>query len=190
MRPALQALARLRRADAGLTLIELLLAAMIGLVVVGGAMTVFIGAIKSEPRTASKVDAIQDARVTIERITREVRQGIDLETAAENELSVVTYVKAASCGGLAAATSIPCRVTYTCSGTTCSRVVAQPDGSAPGPSVQVAEGLSGANVFSYVPSKAEPGYVGVTFQFAADEGEPVTLDDGVDLRNLEEEESA
>ncbi len=189
MRRGSRALARLRRDQKGMTLIELLLAAAIGLVVVGVAMTVFIGAIKSEPRTAAKVDGIQDARVTIDRITRELRQGVEIPTAEEATLAIVTYVKAATCSGAPASTSIPCRVTYTCSGSSCSRVVAQPNGSVPGAAVQVATGLTGSNVFSYVPSKAEPAYVGVTFEFATDEGGPITLGDGVALRNLEEEGS-
>ncbi|HYP55577.1 MAG TPA: hypothetical protein VEQ41_04655, partial [Solirubrobacterales bacterium] len=101
--------------------------------------------------------------------------------------AVVTYVKAATCGGASATTSIPCRVTYKCSGSTCTRQVAQPNGSAPGAAVQVVSGLTSANVFSYTPSPpAAPTYVGVTFALDA-EGAPVTLGDGVALRNLEGE---
>ncbi len=112
---ARKAAAALRRGEDGLTLIELLVAAAVGLVVVGGALTMFMGAIRSEPRTASKVAAIQQARTTVDRITRELRQGLEtLTTPSETELSIVTYVKAAICGGAAANASIPCRVTYKC----------------------------------------------------------------------------
>jgi Tfp pilus assembly protein PilW len=171
-----------------MTLIELLIAASLGLVVIGGALTIFVGAVRSEPRAASKVAAIQQARVTVDRITRELRQGLETPTKSSNQLAIVTYVKVATCGGAAASTSIPCRVTYTCSAGACSRVVAQPNGSAPGPAVKVASGLASTNVFnySYLPGATEPSYVGVSLTFSA-EGQPVVLSDGVALRNPSEE---
>lgn len=169
-----------------MTLIELLIAAAVGLVVVGGALTMFMGAIRSEPRTASKVAAIQQARTTVDRITRELRQGLEVPTATSSQLAIVTYVKAATCGGAAASTSIPCRVTYTCSAGKCTRKVAQPNGSASGPEVQVAGDLASNNVFNYLPSSADPTYVGVSLAVSSN-GEPVTLSDGVALRNPSEE---
>lgn len=180
-----KAVMSLRREQRGLTLIELLIAASVGLVVVGGALTMFVGAIRSEPRTASKVAAIQQARTTVERITRELRQGLQTPTHSPTQLAIVTYVKAATCGGVAASTSIPCRVTYTCGSGKCTRVVAQPNGSAPGPAVQVASGLTSNNVFTYSPA-TDPTFVGVSLSVASD-GQPVTLSDGVALRNPSEE---
>ncbi len=181
-----KAVAALPRGQGGLTLIELLIAASVGLIVVGGALTMFVGAIRSEPRTTSKVAAIQQARTTVERITRELRQGLETPTATSSQLAIVTYVKASSCGGVAASTAIPCRVTYTCSSGKCTRVVAQPNGSAPGPAVQVASGLASNSVFSYLPNSTDPTYVGVSLAVTAD-GQPVTLSDGVALRNPSEE---
>lgn len=169
-----------------MTLVELLLAAVLGLVVIGGAFTMFAGAIHSQPRDSAKVVALQEARTTADRITRELRQGWETPTATASKLAIVTYVKAASCGGAAGSTAIPCRVTYTCSGTTCSRVVSQPNGSAPGPAVQVVEGLTSSSVFTFSPSAADPTYVGVTFVLTGS-GQPFTLSDGVALRNPSEE---
>jgi len=187
MTRASKATTTLRREERGFTLIELMIATAVGLVVVGGALTMFIGAVRSEPRAASKVAAIQQARFTVDRITRELRQGLETPTTLANKLAIVTYVKAATCGGAAATTSIPCRVTYTCETGKCTRVVAQPNGSAPGPAVQVANGLASNNVFSYSPpSPADPTYVGVSFAFTSD-GQPITLTDGVALRNPSED---
>ena len=146
-----------------------------------------IGAVHSEPRTSSKAAAIQQARFTVDRITRELRQGEDVSTHQANKLSILTYVKAATCGGAAASTSIPCQVTYTCEAGKCTRLVAPPNGIPPGPAVEVANGLASDNVFSYSPSSpADPTYVGVSFAFTSD-GQPVTLTDGVALRNPSEE---
>lgn len=189
MRAARKAIAALRREERGLTLIELLVATGIGLVVVGGAMSIFLSGVRSQPRVSSKVAAVQEARFTMDRIVRELRQGLevaDTPARSPSQLGIVTYVKAATCGGTAANTAIPCKVTYACSGSSCTRRVAQPDGSAPGPAVQVVSGLSSPNVFSYTPSTGEPAFIGVTLSLEA-EGDPITLGDGAALRNPSEE---
>jgi type II secretory pathway pseudopilin PulG len=176
--------ATLRRSERGYTLIELLVASTMAMVVLGGAVTVFIGAVRSEPRTSSKVAAIEQGRIQVERITREVRQGVDVVTAASNELVLITYVKQASCGGVAASTSIACRVIYACSEGRCTRRVAQPNGGSPGIPVQVVSGLSSNAVFTYAPpSDPEPEYVGVNLSFETREGSPVVVADGATLRN-------
>jgi type II secretory pathway pseudopilin PulG len=169
-----------------MTLVELLLAALFGLVVIGGAFTMFAGAIHSQPRDSAKVTALQEARTTLERITRELRQGLEVvsssPTPSISQLAIVTYVKEATCGGAATSTAIPCRVTYNCSGTTCTRYVSQPNGSAPGPTATVVSGLTSTSVFTYSPKATEAGYVGVSFSIAGS-GQPFVLSDGVTLRN-------
>lgn len=169
-----------------MTLIELLVAAMIGMVVLGGAVTVFIGAVRSEPRTADKVGSIQEGRWAVERMTRELRQGVDVETATATTLELVTYVKQSSCAGGAASSSIPCRVVYDCEEGACTRTVAEPDGSASGPTVQVVDGLSSNEVFAYSGEpEADPEFAEVRLSFTSREGGPVVVADGVALRNLE-----
>jgi Prokaryotic N-terminal methylation motif len=180
--------AALRRDEDGLTLVELLVASTVGLVVVGAALAMFLGGIRSEPKTAAKVAAIQDARVTLDRITRELRQGLDVEVASATELEIVTYVKAATCNGAPGGTSIPCQVTYSCEGDACTRTVAEPDGSAPGTPTQVVGGLVSVAVFDAQPP-GDPTYIGVDFVLASGDDDPVTLGDGVALRNLQEEEA-
>lgn len=178
--------AAFRKDERGFTLIELMIATALGLIVIGGALTVFVGGVRSEPRAASKAVALEEARATTDEITRELRQGREVPVARPSELAILTYVKQATCGGAAASTSIPCLVTYRCAGETCTRTVAQPDGREPGTAVRVAENLTSPEVFSYSPSATEPSYVGVSFSFATDT-EPVTLEDGAALRNTGEE---
>jgi prepilin-type N-terminal cleavage/methylation domain-containing protein len=186
MAGARKAAAALRREQRGFTLVELLIATSMGLVVVGAALAMFIGGVRSEPRTAAKVGAIQEARVTLDRITRELRQGLSVVSPTPTTLEVVTYVKAASCGGAPASSSIPCKVTYSCAADACTRTVAQPDGSAPGPATLVVDGLVSPNVFDPQPD-AEPTYIGVDFVLISGDDDPVTLGDGVALRNAGEE---
>jgi prepilin-type N-terminal cleavage/methylation domain-containing protein len=180
-----RAAVELRREEPGFTLIELLIATTMGLVVVGAALAMFIGGVRSEPKTAAKVAAIQEARITLDRITRELRQGLSAE-ASSDQLEILTYVKAATCGGAPATTSIPCQVTYACEDDACMRTVAQPDGSAPGPATTVVDGLVSPNVFDPDPD-VDPTYIGVDFALISGDDDPVTLGDGVALRNLEEE---
>jgi prepilin-type N-terminal cleavage/methylation domain-containing protein len=175
-----------RRSERGFTLIELLVATTIGMAVLGGAVTIFLGAVKSEPRTTAKVSAIQQGRVALERITRELRQGSEVPTATAGELAVVTYVKQSSCGGSPAGAAIACRVTYTCTAGACTRTVAQPDGGSPGAAIEIVTDLSSTSVFSYAPSAVEPEHVGVELSFEKSQGtDPVVLADGVTLRNVE-----
>lgn len=167
----------------GFTLPELLMATVLGLLVVGVAATVFSAAVRSQPGLTKRGDAISQARFTMERLTRELRQGGSVYTATPTQLSFVTFVDSATCGGAHSSTAIACRVTYTCT-TACTRVEAKPDGTGPGGAVTVVSGLSSGNVFSYSPSTTAPTYIGATFTFPGQNGDDaITVSDGAALRN-------
>jgi prepilin-type N-terminal cleavage/methylation domain-containing protein len=169
----------------GFTLPELLIATVIGLIVIGAAVTAMTVGVHSQPRLNSQAASVQQARTTMERITRELRQGSSVPTATASQLSIVTYVKSATCGGTPANSAIACRVTYTCATGACSRTEAKADGTAPGPAEQVLSGLSSTNVFSYTPpTSTAPASVGVTISFAAQgANQGITLSDAAALRN-------
>src|SRR3954447_2252194 len=103
------------RDDRGFTLPELLMAMLLSLVVIGGAVSAFTSSMHDQPRLQSQAAGIQQARTTMEQITRELRQGSTVPSATSSQLSIVTYVNSATCGGTHASTSIQCRVTYACS---------------------------------------------------------------------------
>jgi type II secretory pathway pseudopilin PulG len=175
--------AALAREDSGWTLIELLVAAVIGLALIGSATFVFAASIQSQPRTASRGADIEQARLAMERLTRELRQAWDVPTATSSQISVLTYVQKATCGGASATTALPCRVTYTCTTTACSRVEANPDGTGPGPAAQVVSGITGPAVFSYSPDTTTPTFIGVNMVFPSDHGDDaITLSDGIAMR--------
>jgi Tfp pilus assembly protein PilW len=174
---------KVRRAE-GFTLPELLVGLMIGLLVVGTGVMVFTTALRSQPRTNDRLAKISDARTTSERIVREIREGWDTTVATSSQLSFLTYVHSTTCGGAPGTTAIPCRVTYGCSGGTCTRTEAQPIGGSPGPTRTLVSGLSGSAVFTYSPSSAAPTWVGIRLSFPADNGDDaVTIEDGAALRN-------
>jgi prepilin-type N-terminal cleavage/methylation domain-containing protein len=183
MRLAVRALQRLRRSERGLTLIEMLVASSLGLVVVGGAATLFTQVIHNEPVAESKATGIQFARTAIDQMTREIRAGSAVSTATATQLSLVTYVDQATCGGSASTSSRLCQVTYTCSAGACTRAVTNP-GVAGSGGRTVVSGLSSNSVFSYSPSSGTPTYVNVTLAFPSTAGtNAITLSDGVSLRN-------
>jgi prepilin-type N-terminal cleavage/methylation domain-containing protein len=168
----------------GFTLPEVLMALVVGLMVVGVSVTVFVGAIRTQPGLNQRDDAISQARTTMERLTRELRQGSTVVTATASQLAFVTYVHSASCGGAYSATSMACRVTYSCSGTSCTRVEAKPDGTSPGSAYAVVSGLSSPNIFNYSPSVSAPTYIGAILVFPGQNGsDAITLSDGVTLRS-------
>ncbi len=172
----------LGRDERGFTLVELLVAMVLGFVVIGGGVMMFTAGIRSQPRVDTQAAAIQQARTSMERMIRELRQGSSVPTANGSTLAVVTYVRDATCG----ATTPMCRVTYTCAAGTCTRAVAHPDGTSPGPAVRVVQGISNSTaVFAYTPPTATTGAsVGVTLAFAGEDGSnAITLSDAATLRN-------
>lgn len=174
------------RGEAGYTLVELLMAITIATIVLGAAVMVFTAGVRSQLRTTSQSAAVQQARTTMERMIRELRQSSGLAsgtTATASQLSFLTYVHT-TCSGAAATTATQCRVTYTCSAGTCTRRLANPDGTAPAAAVQVVTGLSSSSIFSYTPSAAAPTLVTVTLPFPTQSGSnAITLSDGAALRN-------
>lgn len=170
--------------NAGFTLPELLIASAVSLVLLGGALTVMVAGIRSEPRASERSAETQQARVLIDRITRELRQGATVLEATGGHLRLITYVNSETCGGVAATTARSCMVTYDCAAGTCTRVESDAEGTASGPPTVETTGLSADPVFTYLPSAASARYVGITFQFpAADGDDSITLTDGVTLRN-------
>jgi prepilin-type N-terminal cleavage/methylation domain-containing protein len=180
--------ARIRAAageGAGFTLPELLIATVLSLVVIGGAVMAFSASMNDQPKLNSQAAGIQQARTTMEQLTRELRQGSTVPSASASQLSIVTYVNSTTCGGAHASSSIQCRVTYSCSSGACTRTEAKPDGTSPGPAVQVVSGLSSNNVFTYTPpTSTAPAYVSVNLAFPPQSSnQGITLSDGAALRN-------
>jgi Tfp pilus assembly protein PilW len=190
MRP-LDAIRRLRRDESGFTFVELIMATIIGLMVIGIGATVFTAVSRSQPGQVQRGVAIQQSRTTMERITREVRMGSTIYPSTSSQLSLLTYVHSATCGGAWANTAIQCKVTYTCTGGTCTRVEGPPPpGTGSGPATTVVTGLSSSSVFSYTPAcdatstSGSPGYICVTLTFPGDHNDDaITLQDGAEPEN-------
>ena len=186
-----RARARELRGEGGFTLAEMLVAIMITLIAFSSAMMVLNVAQRAQPRISHRSESIQEGRVWIERLTREVRQGATMVgTPTASSLSFLTYVQTSACGASGAGTSVECRVSYSCtSAGTCTRTEANPDGSGTGTAQEMVTGLQSNDVFSYSPSASGAEYVGITLRFPAtdetgEDEDAVTLQDGASLRNF------
>jgi type IV pilus assembly protein PilW len=174
-------------AEAGFTLIELLVAMTMGLVVIGGVLVLMMGAMRSQPRLEEQGTNIATARVALERMTREIRNGIRVDNPTASSISFEAYVRHATCGGTTflagTAQPIKCEITYKCSGTSCTRTEALPSVYT-GTAKTIFTGLSNASsVFTWSPSTT-PTYIGITLKVPDPEGAgALTVSDGASLRN-------
>jgi prepilin-type N-terminal cleavage/methylation domain-containing protein len=174
--------------DGGFTLPELLIATVIGLLVVGGAVTVFSAAVRSQPNVRDRNAAIQQARTMTEGLTRELRQGSNATSTAGGNLAILTYVPRTSCGSTSVGPATRCKIFYSCTAGACARSECPPSFTAVGPGCgltrTVVTGLADDNVFAVSPRVPGEAYVSVRLAFPAANGEDaITLQDGVALRN-------
>jgi prepilin-type N-terminal cleavage/methylation domain-containing protein len=170
-----------RSDERGYTLTELLVGVTIALLVTAGAATVVMMAVRTQPHTTERAGQIQQGRFMLETLTRELRQGESIQGATTSQVSFLTYVPTAVCGGSGQGPSRLCLVTYSCGSATCSRTEAPPGGGAAS-TREVVSGITGPNVFEVDP--LEPTYVAVRLVFPQESGEEaITLEDGAALRN-------
>ncbi|HEV2858987.1 MAG TPA: prepilin-type N-terminal cleavage/methylation domain-containing protein [Solirubrobacterales bacterium] len=174
--------------ESGLTLVEMLVAMTLGVIVMGGVLILLIGAMRSQPRLEKQSTNIQTARFVLERLTREIRNGIVVDKATASSVSFQTLVRRTACGAsttsASAAAATRCEVTYTCSGSSCSRTESAP-GIYTGTSVTIFSGLNNsASVFSYKPDSTSPTYIEVTLKVPDPKGTgSLTVSDGASMRN-------
>jgi hypothetical protein len=172
-----------------MTLVELLVAASMSVVIVGASSSMLISAVHDQPKISKRAQDVSKVRWILERMTREIRNGIVVDHADAEELSIRTYVRSTSCGSstslAASSASIVCEVTYRCSAASksCTRTEAAP-GVYTGTSVKIFEGINDGNVFNFSPGTEDPTFVGITLRFPEPEGKgSFTITDGAALRS-------
>ncbi len=194
----LRARLRTSSAESGMTLVELLVASAMGVVVLSALGTMVLGAMRAQPEASERAHNISTARWVLERLTREIRNGIAVDKATPSSVSFRTYVRHNPCGSLSSGSAaIPCEVTYTCTTTSCSRIEAAPE-VYEGTATPIFSGIDSSDVFCYVPSTNPDStscgpagedlesttYIGVTFHIPNPSGSAgITISDGASLRN-------
>jgi len=185
-------IARLRKrkdGEAGFTLVELLVAAALGVVVMGAVVTLVMSAVRYQPKISKEAQNVSTARWMLERLTRELRNGISVKEGTASMVSFEGYVRHSTCGGTttlpAGSTSIKCRITWECSTTACTRRESSPETPGAGSPKPVFSGLSSSEVFTYVPNVATATYVKATLRLPSptDTGQPLVISSGASLRN-------
>jgi len=179
------------REEAGFTLVELLVASAMGVVLMGAVVSLVIGAVKYQPRITKKAENVTTAQWVLQRMTRELRNGERIEpSSTSSSISFISYVRNSPCGSstplAAGQASVPCKITYSCTTTSCSRTEAPPTGSGSGTTQLLFSGINSSQIFSYSPPEkpAEATYVKITFRVPDPKGSgSLTISDGASLRN-------
>jgi type II secretory pathway pseudopilin PulG len=186
--------------EGGFTLIELLVASAMGVVLLGAIGSMVVSAVRTQPKLSKRSQNITTARWAMERMTREIRNGIAVDKATSSSVSFRTYVRRTACGGSGIPASgtgaIVCEVTYTCGTTSCTRLEKEP-GVYTGTPATIFEGTDNPNVFCYVPSTSADSlscgtaktpvtgttYIGLNLHIPNPTGSGLTVSDGASLRN-------
>lgn len=201
MRSALRRRLRAYDGEAGITLVELLVASMMSVILVGAACMMLISAVRDQPAISKKTQNVTTARWQLERIIREIRNGVNVSTSTSSEVSFIASVRRVTCGGAVPtnpeAEAIKCRITYSCTGSSCTRSEATLDGNFVGaPTVALSGVGDPEGVFCFVPSaepdptecgpaqtESPPTYVGVNLEVPNPDGPGLlTISDGATLR--------
>lgn len=188
------------RDESGMTLVELLVASAMSVVLVGAIGSMVVSSVRTQPQVSKKSQSVSTARYVLERMTREIRNGIRVDVATASKVSFVTYVRHTPCGGStplsSSAPPTKCEVTYQCTTTSCSRIEAS-EGVYTGTARNVITGINSSSVFCFVPSTEKDSltcgptasatgttYMGVTLRVPNPSGTGnLTVSDGVSLRN-------
>jgi Tfp pilus assembly protein PilW len=187
--------------ESGMTLIEMLVATLMSVIVVGAACAMLISAVKDQPGLSRKAQNVTTARYQLERVVREIRKAVKIEKATPAEVELLIRTRQTTCGGSTPASPDvrrpQCRVTYRCSGASCTRTEATEGGLVVGTAVAALTGIEDPDVFCFVPStetdpsrcgpprtgEGAPTYVGINLQVPNPEGHGLlTISDGATLR--------
>lgn len=155
----------------GFTAVELVTATALLLLIVAATLSVFLGVQRSENFVSDRAKALDDLRLTMGRISKDVRQAESVAaTSTASRLDVVTFVS----GNRST-------VVYEASGTELTKTV---DGGAP---VVILENLASTSLFLYTPSVDDAKVVTVTLQVEppARPETIVQLSSEIRLRNAE-----
>lgn len=150
--------------DGGMTLVELLVAAAMGIVVLGAVLTMMDSSQQIQARDAEWALTMQEGRAGLARMARDIRQATKVETAEGGKIVF-----------LATIANKAWQIKYECgiaqSGTTydqCVRYAAEQGKSLPSSGVStVNEILNPTTVFSYSPSTSSPDLVTLKVELPA-----------------------
>jgi hypothetical protein len=173
----------LRNQRGEITLTELLVAAPMALILLTATLTLHLASGREQERTDNRAQSLIQQRGGLERMTRELRQASSITPTSSVVVDAVAWLRPAD-GGQA----VQRQVRYDCSGQACKRLEGPLGGNLGAPVVVVSDVLN-ADVFDFQPDLVNPTYVTITLEVNVESAtNPISLHDGVALRNLVNEE--
>jgi type II secretory pathway pseudopilin PulG len=183
--------------EAGISLIELIIAATMAVVITGAAVALLISSLKRQPDLTQRADQVANAQVATERMVSDIRQGvigtaIVTKTATPapgtSELALETYVDG-QCGTNTVTTGTKCTVTYTCAAEVCKRKTGT--GTATNTRTVISGVKNTGNVFEVIkgvnncttPTSESPRFVGVAVELRSQKGGVTKLEDGATMQS-------
>jgi prepilin-type N-terminal cleavage/methylation domain-containing protein len=149
------------RDERGFTLIEVLLAMVLGLVILTAVLQLLIVGIHRQHGVDTRSDQLQRSRTAVDGLSRDLRQATSVTVSSGRSLQ---YVRPDAK-----------TITWTCtSGGVCTRT------SSPGSSRVAISGVTNSTVFTL----SKTNFVTFSFVVSATGRNAITLTDGVALRNL------
>lgn len=169
MRPMRSPLRRTSAREDGFTLVETVAASVVGILVLTTVLSVFLSAQRSENFQQGRAQGLDEIRLAMERMTKEIRQVQTVRAGSSaSVLDVDTFVEGT-------ATHVIYRVT----GTDLTRT----EGSS---TITLVTQLIGSSMFTYTPSATSPSVITVTIRSRPTPNAPETtlvLTSEIKLRN-------
>jgi len=162
---------RLRCREDGFTTVELVTVCLLLGIVMTAILTSFESIQKASVRESARSEESDSVRLAMERITKEVRQAIDVRAGSSGTyLDIDTYVEGAEE-----------HISYQASGTTLTRQV---EGAAP---ITLLQRLTNTDIFSYDPDVTTPSVITITLvskpEFFTSDTAYITLTSEIKIRN-------
>ena len=163
------------RGEDGFTLVELIITSALLLVVLAIVLDTFVSMVHSEAYTSDRMASLDGMRVTLNKMTRELRQSASVTDASStaSHLEMDTYVHGS-----------PVHVVYNASGGSLTRTVGSTAGAV------VLKNLASTNLFTYVEAPPVVGaqWVQILLQVRPKRAPDtvLVLDSEVNLRNRSE----
>lgn len=144
--------------DAGVTLVELLVACSAALVVFGAMLALLHSSVRVQARDSKWALMFQEDRAGLTRMAHDIRQASTVEEATTGAISLRATVNGKSW-----------RIKYTCaSNSQCVRLAAEGENALPtsGPAIATSV-LNGSTVFAYSPNTTSPSNVTIKIELPA-----------------------
>jgi type II secretory pathway pseudopilin PulG len=173
----LSKLAALRSDEGGWTLIQLVVSMPLMVMLLGAALVSYNNGLTSQNRTGNRSEAVTQQQIGLERMSRDLRQAVGFTLQTSERVDFQLPVRQ---NGTIAYEP----VRYDCSSGSCLRYSGPIGGSVGTAGNPVIIGVNNVDIFTPQPNDFNPYYllIKVVVNVKAS-SVPVTLTDGVDLRN-------